>query len=89
MTKKLTFLLGSTLLLFGLVYVLRLENIGTTAPCHMSDSGKWLLPLIGVATLSDSINPSAFSILLPTIAVLLLIGNLRSNIVSLATADTL
>ena len=72
MTKKLSFLIAGTLLLFGLVSLFRIENIGTTALWSLSDGGKWLLPLIGVAALIDSINPCAFSILLLTIAFLLI-----------------
>ncbi|TRZ70385.1 MAG: hypothetical protein D4S02_00575 [Rhodocyclaceae bacterium] len=86
MTKKLSFLLAGTLLLFGLVLVFRLENIGTTALWNMSDRGNWLLPLIGVAALVDSINPCAFSILLLTIAFLLSIGKLRSSVLAIGSA---
>lgn len=86
MTKKLSLLVGGTLLLFGLVYVFRLENIGTTALWSLSDGGKWLLPLIGVAALIDSINPCAFSILLLTIAFLMSIGKLRSSVLAIGSA---
>lgn len=86
MTRKLSFLIAGTLLLFGLVSLFRLENIGTTALWNLSDGGKWLLPLIGVAALIDSINPCAFSILLLTIAFLLSIGKLRSSVLSIGSA---
>lgn len=86
MTRKLWILAGGTLLLFGLVSLFRLENIGTTALWNLSDGGKWLLPLIGVAALIDSINPCAFSILLLTIAFLLSIGKLRSSVLSIGSA---
>lgn len=86
MTKKLSFLVAGTLLLFGLVFLFRLENIGTTALWNLSDGGKWLLPLIGVAALIDSINPCAFSILLLTIAFLLSIGKLRSSVLAIGSA---
>ena len=86
MTKKLTFLVAGTLLLFGLVFFFRAENIGTTALWNLSDGGKWLLPLIGVAALIDSINPCAFSILLLTIAFLLSIGKLRSSVLAIGSA---
>ena len=86
MTKKLSFLVAGTLLLFGLVFLFRLENIGTTALWNVSDGGKWLLPLIGVAALIDSINPCAFSILLLTIAFLLSIGKLRSSVLAIGSA---
>ena len=86
MTKKLTFLLAGTLLLFGLVYVFRLENIGTTALWNLSDGGKWLLPLVAVAALIDSINPCAFSILVLTIAFLMSIGKIRSSVLAIGSA---
>lgn len=86
MTRKLSFLVAGSLLLFGLVYVFRLENVGTTALWNMSDGGKWLLPLVGVAALIDSINPCAFSILLLTIAFLLSIGKLRSSVLAIGSA---
>jgi len=86
MTKKLWILVAVTLLLFGLVSLFRIENIGTTALWNLSEGGKWLLPLIVVAALIDSINPCAFSILLLTIAFLLSIGKLRSSILSIGSA---
>ena len=86
MTKKLSFLIAGTLLLFGLVTLFRMENIGTTALWNLSDGGKWLLPLIGVAALIDSINPCAFSILLLTIAFLLSIGKIRSSVLAIGSA---
>ena len=86
MTKKLSFLVAGTLLLFGLVFVFRLENIGTTALWNLSDGGKWLLPLVAVAALIDSINPCAFSILLLTITFLMSIGKLRSSVLAIGSA---
>jgi len=86
MTRKLSFLVGGSLLLFGLVFVFRLENIGTTALWNLSDGGTWLLPLIGVAALIDSINPCAFSILLLTIAFLVSIGKVRSSVLAIGSA---
>jgi cytochrome c biogenesis protein CcdA len=86
MTRKLSFLVAGTLLLFGLVFLFRLENIGTTALWNLSEGGKWLLPLIGVAALIDSINPCAFSILLLTIAFLLSVGKLRSSVLAIGSA---
>ncbi|MBE0626729.1 MAG: hypothetical protein IH606_18160, partial [Burkholderiales bacterium] len=86
MTKKLSFLVAGTLLLFGLVMLFRIENIGTTALWNLSEGGTWLLPLIGVAALIDSINPCAFSILLVTIAFLLSIGKIRSSVLAIGSA---
>ena len=86
MTKKLSFLVAGTLLLFGLVILFRLENIGTTALWNLSEGGTWLLPLIGVAALIDSINPCAFSVLLVTVAFLLSIGKIRSSVLAIGGA---
>lgn len=86
MTKKLSFLVAGSLLLFGLVYVFRLENIGTSALWNLSDGGKWLLPLVAVAALIDSINPCAFSILVLTIAFLMSIGKIRSSVLAIGSA---
>ena len=86
MSKKLLFLVAGSLLLFGLVFLFRIENIGTTALWNLSDGGKWLLPLVGVAALIDSINPCAFSILLLTIAFLLSIGKIRSSVLAIGSA---
>jgi cytochrome c-type biogenesis protein len=86
MTRKLTLLISAGLLLFGLVFVFRLGNIGTTALWNFSDGGTWLLPMVGVAALIDSINPCAFSILLLTIAFLLSIGKLRSSVLTIGSA---
>ena len=85
-TKKLAVLVTSVLLLFGLVWFFRAENIGTTALWNLSEGGSWLLPLVGVAALIDSINPCAFSILILTIAFLLSIGKLRSNVLVIGAA---
>jgi len=86
MTKKLTLLVSAALLLFGVVLLFRMENIGTTALWKFSDGGTWLLPMVGVAALIDSINPCAFSILLLTIAFLLSIGKLRSSVLTIGAA---
>lgn len=37
---------------------------------NMSDAGTWLLPLVGISAILDSVHPCSFSILLITIAVL-------------------
>ena len=60
--------------------------MGTTILWDLSDGGKWLLPLVAVAALIDSINPCAFSILLVTIAFLFGIGKFRSSILRIGGA---
>ncbi len=86
MTKKLAVLVVSILLVFGLVWFFRAENIGTAALWSLSDGGTWLLPLVGVAALIDSINPCAFSILILTITFLVSIGKLRSSVLAIGGA---
>jgi len=60
-------------------------NFGTQALWDISGQGTWLLPLIGVSAVVDSINPCAFSILLLTIAFLFSIGKLRTNILKIGS----
>src|SRR3990167_1987777 len=83
MSKKLILLISIAILLFGSVLFLKEGNIGTTALWNLSGEGRWLLPLVGIAALLDSINPCAFSILLLTIAFLLSIGKMRSGILKI------
>ncbi len=83
MSKKLVLLIIAALVFFLGIYILQTGNIGTTALWKISDGGKWLLPLVLVAALIDSINPCAFSILLLTIAFLFSIGKMRSKIFQL------
>lgn len=52
----------------------------------VSNEGTWLLPLITISALLDSINPCAFSVLLLTIAFLISVGRLRSSIMSIGGA---
>ena len=81
--KKLLFLVLAAIVLFALVFFFRAGNIGTATLWNLSNGGKWLLPLVGVAALIDSINPCAFSILILTIAFLFSIGKFRSSILKI------
>ena len=83
MNKKLAILIFIAVLFIGSVAFLKLGNFGTAAIWNLSNGGKWLLPLVGVAALIDSITPCAFSILLLTIAFLLSLGKLRSSILKI------
>lgn len=83
MNKKFVILVAVAVLLFGTVIFFKVGNIGTTALWNLSNEGKWLLPLVGIAALIDSINPCAFGILLLTIAFLLSIGKMRSGILKI------
>ncbi len=69
--------------LVGIFLFFTLGDQGTQVLWMMSQGGKWLLPLVAVSALIDSINPCAFSVLLLTIAFLLSIGRLRSNILKI------
>lgn len=86
MTRKLGLLFAAGLSLAALVAAFKLGNLGTMALWNVSDGGRWLLPLVATAALIDSINPCAFSVLLLTIAFLLSIGKLRSNVLQIGGA---
>ncbi|MDP2240734.1 MAG: cytochrome c biogenesis protein CcdA [Burkholderiales bacterium] len=86
MNKTLAALIGFGVLLFGSVLFFQFANVGTAALWQLSDEGKWLLPLVAVAALIDSINPCAFSILILTIAFLFSLGKLRSSILAIGSA---
>lgn len=86
MTRRLTLLVAFGVLLVGAVLFMRIENVGTSALWAWSDEGSWLLPLVVVAALIDSINPCAFSILLVTIAFLFSVGKQRSGVLELGSA---
>ncbi len=59
---------------------LRSGTTGSQALWDLSRGGTWLLPLVAVAAVIDSVNPCAFSVLLLTVAFLLSIGRLRSDL---------
>src|SRR3990167_543439 len=84
--RKLVILISIAVLLIGSVMFFKLGNVGTTALWNLSNGGKWLLPLVGVAAIIYSINPCAFSILLLTIAFLLSVGKARSGILKIGGA---
>jgi cytochrome c biogenesis protein CcdA len=83
---KLTGLIVASLVLLGLVAYFRFAPSGAQILWNISDSGKWLFPLLVVAALIDSINPCAFSVLILTIAFLFSIGKLRSNVLKIGSA---
>lgn len=84
--KKLAILISLGVLLLGSVAFFKFGNFGTQALWNLSNGGKWLLPLVSVAALIDSINPCAFSILILTIAFLLSIGKFRSSILKIGSS---
>jgi cytochrome c biogenesis protein CcdA len=84
--RKLTLVAAAGLLLVAVVLALKIGTFGTTALWNASAGGQWLLPLLLAAALVDSVNPCAFSILIVTIAFLLSIGKLRSNVLWIGAA---
>lgn len=86
MDRKLSLIVATGLALAATVALLKYSSSGTAALWSASEGGRWLLPLISVAALIDSVNPCAFSILLLTVAFLLSIGKLRSNVLQIGSA---
>lgn len=78
--KNLVILIGMFAVLLGLVVFLKTGDMGTNALWNISRQGTWMLPLVVVASLIDSINPCAFGILLLTVGFLLSLGKVRSDI---------
>jgi len=72
-------LIAAGLIFAGVVAFLRFSPSGTALLWSFSNGGKWLLPLVLVSAVLDSINPCAFSVLLLTIGFLFSVGKLRSN----------
>ena len=81
--SKIKSLIIVALALAGIFVFFRFSSMGTAVLWNLSNGGKWLLPLVAVAALIDSINPCAFSILLVTIAFLFSVGKLRSSIMKI------
>lgn len=67
----------------GAVMLLRFGNLGASLVGNLSSQGNWLLPVVGVAALIDSVNPCAFGILVLTIAFLFSIGKGRAGIMKI------
>lgn len=86
MNKKLLILIGAGALILLSVTLMKWGDMGTTALWNISNGGKWLLPLVTVAALIDSINPCAFSILILTIAFLFSIGKIRSSVLTIGSS---
>lgn len=80
MNSKLKILITASLILLGVFLFFRLSPTGTQLLWTMSKGGQWLLPLVIISSLIDSINPCAFSILLLTIAFLFSLGRSRTEI---------
>ena len=86
MNAKIATLVGIGLLLAGSAVFFSSGSAGSAALWGLSNQGAWLLPLVGVAALVDSVNPCAFSILLVTMAFLFSLGKLRSSVLEIGLA---
>jgi cytochrome c biogenesis protein CcdA len=86
MNRKLSLLAGIGVLLVASVLFVRAGSVGTGTLWGWSNEGTWLLPLVVVSALIDSINPCAFSILILTIAFLFSIGKFRSGVLEIGMA---
>src|SRR3990167_7430001 len=83
---KIIFFLALAALLAGTFIFFQWGKGSSEFLWSISDGGRWLLPLVWVSALIDSINPCAFSVLLLTIAFLLSIGNSRAGILRVGGA---
>lgn len=86
MNKKLIFLVAVFVAFVGTVAFFRFTAFGTSFLWDLSNEGRWMLPLVLVAALLDSVNPCAFSVLLITIAFLFSLGRVRSQIMAVGGA---
>lgn len=80
MNRSFKILISVAIIVIGGVLLMRSSGAGTQFLWDISKQGTWLLPLVSVAALIDSINPCAFSILLLTVAFLFSMGQARSGI---------
>jgi cytochrome c-type biogenesis protein len=84
--KSLILLILSALLIFGGALFFQRFQLGTDWLWSVSDGGKFLLPLVVISSLVDSINPCAFSILIVSIVFLFGLGRTKENILTLGLA---
>jgi len=82
-SNKIWWLAIAAVVVIGLAILLKNFSGASEVIWNISNGGKWLLPLVSITALVDSINPCAFSILLLTIAFLLSIGRMRTNILKI------
>ena len=85
MNKKLSFLIVAGIIVLGLVALFRFEPHCISLLEQFTKQESWLLPVVIVSALVDSVNPCAFSILLLTIAFLLSLGAMRARILHIAS----
>jgi len=83
MSKKLLTFSGVLALFIGGLFFFKYSSFGTVLVWNASLGGTWLLPLVVVSALLDSINPCAFSVLLITIAFLFSLGKSQKDVLLL------
>ncbi|MBI4094099.1 hypothetical protein HY417_03995 [Candidatus Kaiserbacteria bacterium] len=81
--RKLLISAGVVLLALAAVVVLKYSPATSGIIWSISDGGKWLLPLVGVSAVLDSVHPCSFSILLITIAFLFGMQMTRGRILAI------
>ncbi len=84
MNKKLYILVAVALAMAALVIIFRFVPVCVNLLEELAQQKQWLLLVVAVAALVDSINPCAFSVLLLTIAFLFSLGAMRARILRLA-----
>lgn len=82
MSKKLIISIIFGVILVGLALFFG-SSVSSPLTWQFSHEGTWLLPLLIITSLVDSINPCAFSILILTIAFLLSIGKARGKVLQI------
>lgn len=80
--KDLWFWLSAVIILIAVFLFFRRPG-GAAILWQLSNSGQWLLPLVGIAAVIDSINPCAFSVLILTIAFLFSLSRERLKILEI------
>lgn len=84
--RNLILLLLIAVLVFGGAFFFQKVDSGADVLWNISNEGNFLLPLIAISALVDSVNPCAFSILLVSIIFLFGIGKTRENIFTYGAA---
>src|SRR3989338_6529578 len=81
--KKITITISIVLAVFVGLVILKNSSVTSSIIWSLSREGTWLLPLVFVSALLDSVHPCSFSILLITIAFLFGIQMSRKKILQL------
>lgn len=79
--KQLIILIILAVIIVSVVWFFRGSQQASNWLVEMTRQGKWILPVVVIAALIDSINPCAFSVLLITVAFLFSLGRQRKEII--------